>query len=98
MSNRSYRKKREKVTCLPNFNSAADQVREKRVSQRSRPENWLLGCLFSNQVNNLVGNGVAFCQAINLSGFDVESNLRQMAELCRIFILQKIKLEKNGFQ
>ena len=42
-------------------------------------------------------NGVDFCQAINLSGFDVKSNLRQMAALCRIFIIQQIKLEKNGF-
>ena len=42
-------------------------------------------------------NGVDFCQAINLSGFDVKSNLRQMAALCRIFILQQIKIEKNGF-
>ena len=94
MSNRT----QENDFSLTNFRSSANQVTEKRFSQRSRLENWLLGCLFSNQVNNLVGNGVAFCQAINLSGFDVKSNLRQMAELFRIFILQKIKLEKNGFQ
>ena len=42
-------------------------------------------------------NGVDFCQAINLSGFDVKSNLRQMAALCRIFILQQIKMEKDDF-
>ena len=41
--------------------------------------------------------GVDFCQAINLSGFDVKSNFRQMAALCRVFILQQIKLQKNGF-
>ena len=42
-------------------------------------------------------NGTDFCPATNLSGFDVKSNARQMAAVCRIFILQQIKLEKNGF-
>ena len=32
-----------------------------------------------------------------LSGFDVESNARQMAAVYRIFILQQIKFEENGF-
>ena len=42
-------------------------------------------------------NGADFCEATNLSGFDVKSNSRQMAELCQIFIFQQNKLEKNGF-
>ena len=42
-------------------------------------------------------NGVDFCQATNSSGFDVKSNLRQMADVYRIFIFQQIKFEENGF-
>ena len=42
-------------------------------------------------------NGAGFCEVTNLSGFDVRSNLRQMAALWRLFILQQIKLQKNGF-
>ena len=42
-------------------------------------------------------NDADFFQATNLSGFDVKSNSRQMAAVRRIFILQQIKLEKNGF-
>ena len=43
-------------------------------------------------------NGTDFCPATNLSGFDVKSNPRQMAAVCRTFIQQQIKLEKNGFR
>ena len=46
---------------------------------------------------DLVVNGADFCPVTNLSGFDVKSNAWQMAAVCRIFILQQIKLEKNGF-
>ena len=36
-------------------------------------------------------------QATNFSDFDVKTNAQQMAPVCRILILQQIKLEKNGF-
>ena len=42
-------------------------------------------------------NDADFGIATNLSGFDVKSNARQMAAVYRIFILQQIKFEKNGF-
>ena len=42
-------------------------------------------------------NDVDFCKATNLSGFDVKSNVQQMAAVYRIFILQQIKFEKKGF-
>ena len=42
-------------------------------------------------------NEADFCTATNLSGFDVKSNARQMADVYRIFILQQIKFEENGF-
>ena len=41
-------------------------------------------------------NDADFCKATNLSGFDVKSNARQMADLYRIFILQQIMFEENG--
>ena len=83
--------------CLPNSNSSANQVRVKRFSQTCRLKNWLYGCQFSKEVNNLVVNGADFCQATYLSGFDVKSNSRKLAAICQIFILQQIKLKKNGF-
>ena len=42
-------------------------------------------------------NEADFCKATDLSGFDVKLNARQMAAVYRIFILQQIKFEKNGF-
>ena len=42
-------------------------------------------------------NDADFGIATNLSGFDVKSNERQMADVYRIFILQQIKFEENGF-
>ena len=42
-------------------------------------------------------NDADFCKATNLSGFDVKSNAQKMAAVYRIFILQQIKFEKNGF-
>ena len=42
-------------------------------------------------------NEAGFCTATNLSGFDVKSNARQMADVYRIFILQQIKFEENDF-
>ena len=42
-------------------------------------------------------NGAGFGQATNLPCLNVKSNPRQMADVCRTFILQQIKLEKNGF-
>ena len=42
-------------------------------------------------------NDADFGKATNLSGFDVKSNVRQMAAVCWIFIFQQIKFEKNGF-
>ena len=35
-----------------------------------------------------------FCKATNLSGFDVKSNVCQMAVVYWIFILQQVKFEK----
>ena len=55
------------------------------------------GAKFSKKLNYLVLNDADFCEATDFSGFDVKSNERQMAAVYRIFILQQIKFEKNGF-
>ena len=83
--------------CLLNFHSSANQVLEKRFSQNYGLEYWLSGRCFSNKFSDLALNDADFCEGTNLSYFDMKSNPWQMANVYRLFTLQQIRFEKNGF-
>ena len=82
------------ATLRKNPNSSANQCREKRLSHLWRLANWHF------RPYRIIMKIYWFCwdqEQKGLSGFDVESNARQIAAVYRIFILQQIKFEKNGF-
>ena len=89
---------RQNTPCLPNFNFSANEYWEKRFSQSYRLANW--HCIPYKKIIEIF----RFCLNQKQNGrtpihqvLTSDPTRRKMAPVWQIFILQQIKIERNGF-